>query len=126
MVGGFPFALRTEDGSTFDVASELGSVSWYGRFSVPRTPTGLSVAYAGTSTSPCARTLAVYDWTDRVWQALDTGDPKTAVTVTAPGPLGRFLGGSSLLGVVRVRVSCSRADGLPFTLATDRLILTAG
>ncbi len=123
--GGFPFALRTEDRSTLDVASELGSVSWYGRFNVQRGVTGLFVAYAGGSTQPCARTLAVYDWTNGVWQPVDTGEAKASTTVAVPGPVARFLGGSSIMGVVRARVSCARADGMPFTLATDRLALLA-
>ncbi|MGZ8687306.1 MAG: hypothetical protein ACXWZP_02640 [Gaiellaceae bacterium] len=81
------------------------------------------------STESCTRTLAVYDWTARTWQVLDTREAKSsteAVAVVAPGQPARFLGGSSIMGVVRVRVSCSRADATAFTLQTDRLTLSVG
>jgi hypothetical protein len=99
--------------------SAFGNVSWYGRFNVARPLTSLAVAYVGTSTRPCTRTLALYDWVARAWESLDAGG-------AAAAPLDRFLGGSSILGAVRARVSCSRADGLPFVLQTDRLTLSAG
>ena len=118
--------LRAEDGATVDVASAFGNVAWYGRFNVARGLASLRVTYAGASTRECARTLALYDWNTRTWEAIDTGSATASLTVGAPGPLDRFLGGSSILGAVRARVSCSRADGLPFLLQTDRLTLTVG
>ena len=46
-----------------------------------------------------------------------------ALTLTLDAPFSRYLGGSSTYGEVRIRVSCSRTDGVPFTLRTDRLTL---
>jgi uncharacterized protein YkwD len=119
-------ALRAQDGVTVDIASVAGTVGWYGRFIVPRGLSSLGVSYAGTSTQPCTRTISLYDWVARTWEALETGAGSAAVTAAARGPFDRFLGGSSLQGAVRARVTCSRPDGLPFLLQTDRLTLTAG
>ncbi len=124
--GGFVSNLRVQDGSTLDFEASGGTAAWYARFSVPRTFSALTVAYAGFATQSCTRAVSVYDWTTFTWQTLSTGTAGTgtsALTLPVTAPLGRFLGGSGRNGEVRIRVSCSRTDAVPFTLSTDRLTL---
>ncbi len=124
--GGFVSNLRAQDGSTLDFAASGGTAAWYARFNVPRTFSALTASYAGFATQSCTRTVSVYDWSRFTWLTLSTSTAGTATsTLTLPltAPFGRYLGGSGTLGEVRLRVSCSRTDGLPFTLRTDRLTL---
>ncbi|MGZ8687305.1 MAG: CAP domain-containing protein [Gaiellaceae bacterium] len=128
--GGFVSALRSQDGYTLNTASSAGgTAAWYARFTMPRTLSSLTASYAGTSTQLCTRTLSVYDWSTYTWQTLSTGTAgaaTSALTLPLAGPFGRYLGGSSTNGEVRIRVSCSRTDAVPFTVRTDRLTLAYG
>jgi uncharacterized protein YkwD/chitodextrinase len=120
VTSGYATNLRAQDGSTFNVAGT--GPAWWGSFTLPTAPAGLSVTYAGSVTASCTQTLSLWDWTTGSWQQIDSRAASSltrSLTVTVTGSLGRFVSQST--GEARVRVACTRTDGTTLTVKADRL-----
>ena len=72
--------------------------------------------------------ISIWRWTDSTWVDLDTRPVGTTeVKVAGVGPTGSldpFVSGTSGLGDVRIRVSCSNTGASVFALSGDLLKIT--
>ena len=79
------------------------------------------MACAGGNSLPCAQTIALYRWTDKIWETLDatTVGPEGArvVDLAPAGAYGIYV---SYKGELRVRVRCQTRAG-QFAAAGDWL-----
>ena len=105
------------------------TATWYGTFTgISNATTTLQATYRGKSSISCTQTISIWRWTDSTWVDLDTRTVGTTeVEVAGIGPSGAldpFVSGTTGLGDVRVRVSCSNAGASVFALSGDLLKLT--
>ena len=134
LAGGTVASLGSDDNAYLVVNAAKTTpktATWYGGFTgVDNATTTLQSTYIGKSSITCTQVISIWRWTDSTWVDLDTRSVGTTeVTVTGIGPSGSlepFVSGTSGLGDVRVRVSCSNAGASAFVLSGDLLKITVG
>ena len=119
--GGFA-DLAADDAALCQVNSttrNTRTTSWYGRFSgVPSTLQNLRITYKGANSLTCTQAIAIYDWSTRAWQTLDSRSVgSTEVLIADLAPAGTLSNLRSSTGELRVRVECRRSSSNFFASA---------
>ena len=96
---------------------------WYGRVTgVSNSLRSLKLTYKGKNSASCSQRVYAYNWTTAAWVQLDSrtvGTSEVGVTLSPAGTLADYVSGASGDGEVRVRVRCTRGDGVAFYASGD-------
>jgi hypothetical protein len=131
LLGGGASALRTDDGSVYQVASTTSGprlTSWYGRVKgVSNASTSIRVTYRGSHSNSCTQSLYLWNWSNGYWiraHRSSSGPVKTEASFTVTGSLASYVSGAGGDGDVAVRVHCTRSDPVGFTTSADLMRVT--